>query len=281
MQNSIIFLDGQFKTISQDGFRAFSPGLIRGLGVFETLLCEDGKVFFLAQHYRRFLHGCDRYVLPQPMSLRETKDILGQLLRDNKLRDGRIRMMSWRKGWELHFAMLVVPRSPFPEKVYRRGFSACLYPRRLDRPFQLAKVKSLDYGFFLRAYEYALKNDCHEALLMNSRGQVVEGSRSNIFFVKDHKLFTPSLASGCLAGTTRQTVLTLAKSLNLKIPAASGTSVDLQSSEEAFLTNALVGIMPLTHFLGHRISDGQPGHLTQRLAQGYRKLSQEHADFLI
>ncbi len=276
-----IFLDGQYKKISQDALKVLSPGVLKGLGVFETLLCQDGKVFFFREHYRRFLHGCDRYVLPKPLILGEIKNIVAQLLRENKLKDGRVRLAAWRRGWELHFAIVVIPHCVFPSSVYERGFCACIYPKRMDRSFELAKVKSLDYGFFLKAYEYALEHDCHEAVFLNSAGEIVEGSRSNIFFVKDAKLLTAPLSSGCLAGVTRQAVLSVAKSLKIKTALVVTTLESFQNSDEAFLTNALIGIMPLTKFSGHKIGIGRPGPLTLRLFKSYKKLSQAHSTFLV
>ncbi len=281
MKMLTIYLDGEYKKVSENTLRALSPGLLKGLGVFETLNSENGKVYFLTEHYRRFLHGVDRYILPKPPALGEIKKILKQLLKDNQLQTSRIRFAAWRKGWQLHFAMMALERLPFPESVYRRGFSACIFQRPLDRSFHLAKVKSLDYGFFLKAYEYALKHKCHEALLLNSSGHIVEGSRSNVFFVKDNKLVTPSLQSGCLAGVTRQAVVSASKDLKIRTSMAHVTLADLKNFDEAFLTNALVGIMPLVNVAGHKIGSGHPGPLTQRLSKSYEKLSQAKSTFLV
>jgi branched-chain amino acid aminotransferase len=281
MKNMTIFLDGQYKKISENRLKGISPGLLKGLGVFETLLCEDNKVFFLPEHYRRFLHGCDRYILPKPPALKEIRTVVSRLLLDNKIKNGRIRLAAWRRGWELHFAVVIVDRVGFSDSIYRRGFRVGVYPRRLDRPFQLAKIKSLDYHFFLRAYEHALKNHCQEVVLLNTSGHVVEGSRSNIFCVKGRKLLTPSLASGCLAGVTRQMVLNAAKNLGIKTAVKVVTVEDLRNSEEIFLTNALVGLMPVTWFEDSKIAKGQPGPVTNLLSKSYGKLSQTHRTFLV
>ncbi len=281
MKMHTIFLDGQYKKIPEKALKSFSPGQLKGLGVFETLLCEGRKVFFLKEHYNRFVHGCDLYILPKPPAFLEIKNILAKLLDENQIKDGRIRLESWRRGCHLHFAVVVVERVGFSEKVYHRGFSACIYPRRMDRSFHLAKIKSLDYGFFLKGYEYALKNHCQEAIFLNSSGEVVEASRSNIFVIKDRKLLTPPLSSGCLAGVTRAAVLSLAKGLKIKISTSVVTLAGLQNCDEAFLTNALVGIMPLVNFAGHKIGGGLPGAMTKRLARSYKKLSEARGSFLV
>ncbi len=281
MPHALIFINGQYKRVSENHLKLMTPGLLKGLGVFETLLCDKGKVFFLPAHYRRFLHGCDRYVLPKPPALLQIKGILKELLKENKISEGRIRLAAWRTGWQLHFAVVVIAREGFSEKIYAQGFSAGVYPRRFDRPFQLARVKSLDYMFFLKAYEYALKNKFQEAILMNSSGHIGEGSRSNIFLVKQNKLFTPSLSCGSLAGVTRQVVLDAAKSLRIKTAAGQLSIDELQNCQEAFLTNALIGIMPLTRFGNHKIASGHAGPVTKRLLKSYKKLSQEHSIFVV
>ncbi len=276
-----IYLDGGYKKVSEKTLKGLTPGKLKGLGVFETLLCRGGEVFFLREHLKRFAHGVDRYILPRPLDLGRTKVIIAELLKINRLKDARIRLLGWRKGSGTHLAVVAIPHHAFSREVYQRGFCACIYPKRLDRSFHLARVKSLEYGFFLKAYEYALKNNYCEAVFLNSGGQIVEASRSNIFFVKGKKLFTPPLSSGCLAGVTRQMVLSAAKNLGVKVSTAMITPASFQGADEAFLTNALVGIMPLTCLGGCKIGLGRLGPLTLRLDKSYKKLSRERGIFLV
>lgn len=277
----IVHLNNEFVRITERDLKGFAPGYLNGLGVFETLLCEQGRAFFLQEHYRRFLYGCDRYILPSPMPLKAVREVLGRLLKLNQLKNARVRLMAWRKGCDTHSAVMAIPREPFSRAVYHRGFSACVYPGKLDRSPELVKIKTLDYGVFLRAYEHAIRNRHQEAIFLNSSGEIVEGSRSNIFIVKGKKLLTPHLNCGCLAGVTRQAVLNAARKLGLKTSAGHLFINDLRCSDEAFLTNALVGIMPLTGFQGHRIANGRPGAVTARLSKSYKKLSQRHGVFLL
>lgn len=276
-----IHIDGDDQQVQMEDLKALSPGFIKGFGVFETLLLENGKIHFLAEHYRRFSYGCDRYILPKPPGLGELKKILARLVTASGLKNARVRLSAWRKGYRVHFAVVMIPREAFSDKAYQEGFSACIYPKFLDRSPELAKIKSLDYGFFLDAYEYALHNDCHEAILLSSSGAIVEGSRSNIFLVKKNKLLTPALSTGCLAGVTRQAVLLAAKKAGVRTAAVELSVEDLHRCEEAFLTNALVGIMPLTYLGDHKIGSGRPGPLTARVGKAYKKLTQAQSDFLI
>lgn len=281
MPDLTIFYDGRRKQLTQKTAGALTPGRLKGLGVFETLLLEKGEVFFLREHYRRFLHGCDRYVLPKPPDLKKIRNILGDLVKVNRLKNGRIRLIAWRSGWEPHLGIMIVPRETSARPIFSRGFSAIVYPKRFDRPFQIARIKSLDYGFFRRACEYAVNQGHDEALLVDSQGHVIEGSRSNIFCVRKGKILTPALSSGCLAGVTREIVLNLARLSGVKVIKTHIFPRDIQNSDEVFLTNALIGIMPLTRFQGHRIASGRPGRVTMKLAQHYEKFSREQGIFLV
>jgi len=276
-----IYIDGHYKEIPTEDLKTLSPGFLNGLGVFETLLCEKSKIYFLEEHCRRFIYGSDRYILPRPKGIKEMKKIIADLLKSNDLQNARVRLAVWRKSYNTHFAVVVIPRESFLESFYREGFAACIYTKFLDRSPELAKIKSLDYGFYLDAYEFALLNHCHEAVLLSSSGTIVEGSRSNIFLVKKNKLSTPGLSSGCLAGVTRQAVLTAAKGAGVRTSAVELPLSALHGCEEAFLTNSLIGIMPLTYLGDHKIGSGKPGPVTLRVMQGYKKLRQVSSEFLV
>ncbi|MEK6537555.1 MAG: aminotransferase class IV, partial [Nitrospirota bacterium] len=129
-------------------------------------------------------------------------------------------------------------------------------------------VKSLDYWLFRERLRQARAAGFYEALLLNHKGELVEGSRTNLFLVKDGCLFTPSIKSGCLPGVMRQKVLEGARCLKLRCSAKTLTAQDLFAADEAFLTNALLGIMPLTALDKQPIGTGRPGPVTRRMAGG-------------
>ena len=93
-----IFIDGHDQQVRTEDLKALSPGFLKGFGVFETLLLEKRKIHFLPEHYRRFVYGCDRYILPKPPSLGELKKILARLIKANGLENARVRLAAWRKG---------------------------------------------------------------------------------------------------------------------------------------------------------------------------------------
>jgi 4-amino-4-deoxychorismate lyase len=95
------------------------------------------------------------------------------------------------------------------------------------------------------AREAAKLQGAEEGVWLNTKGYIAEGTMSNLFFIKDGTLFTPSLSSGCLPGTRRQLILGLARSLQIPNYEGLYPLSDLLLSDEIFMTNTLMGIMPV------------------------------------
>jgi branched-chain amino acid aminotransferase len=116
---------------------------------------------------------------------------------------------------------------------------------------------------------------CDEAILLNEQGYLAEGSTTNIFLASNNELITPSLESGVLPGITREVVLEIARAVNIKILERQVELKELIEAEEAFFTNSILEIMPLTWFDDKPIGTGKPGHLTKELLAAYKKLVDE------
>ena len=110
-----------------------------------------------------------------------------------------------------------------------------------------------------------------EAVFRNEKGNICETSTANIFLADSEKLVTPSPASGALPGITRKVVLELAGDSNIDISEREVSPRELQDSGEAFLTNSIMGIMPLVALNSKPIGRGRPGPVTGLLARKYRE----------
>jgi branched-chain amino acid aminotransferase len=111
-----------------------------------------------------------------------------------------------------------------------------------------------------------------ETLFLNEKGALTEAAGSNLFIVKNGALITPHYDSGILPGVTRIVVFELGAQLGIKVKEANCKLKDLQEADEAFITNSLIEIMPVTTFDGKPIADGKPGLITKRLMQAYKDL---------
>ena len=111
-----------------------------------------------------------------------------------------------------------------------------------------------------------------EALCLNEKGLLAEASMSNIFLVTEGILRTPGQESGILPGITRETILELASQLGVNTLEHDIRLDELFHAQEAFLTNSLIEVIPLTEIDGKPIGSGRPGSLTKGLMAAYRKL---------
>ena len=111
-----------------------------------------------------------------------------------------------------------------------------------------------------------------EAILLNEKGYIAEGSTTNIFLVSNGELVTPCAESGILSGITREAVLEIASAANIKTVERQVGLEELIKAEEAFITNSILKIMPLTWFEDKPIGNGKPGQLTKKLLAAYRQL---------
>ncbi len=267
MSKKFFWLDGEFVEATPALLESLTPGVLKAKGVFETMRAQNGKVNFLATHLRRMSRGLK--VLHLPPTIYHLKIYLNilELLKLNRLKTARVRLMIWRKGKILHHAIVAQPLERLTAAQYRKGFSASLtngHHRETCVP-----IKSLDYGIFREGLRKARSAGFDEALFVNRKGELVEGSRTNIFLVKDNCLLTPPIASGCLPGVMRQQVISAARRLKIRCAAKPLNAQDLLTADEAFVTNALLGIMPLTGLDKQKINTGNPGPITRRLARFY------------
>ncbi len=138
----------------------------------------------------------------------------------------------------------------------------------------LAQLKCTSRLLYERAQEEAKAKGFNEAIILNKKGNLAEASRANIFFVLRHELFTPALLCGCLNGITRKAIMDLAKIYKIKVNEGNFLPQALLGSDEAFLTNSLIGVMPLRKIGKKKIGRGK-NKLTQFFRQKYLQLLDE------
>ena len=123
------------------------------------------------------------------------------------------------------------------------------------------------------AFEYAHECGATEALFLNTRDEVCEGSRTNVFAVCDGQLVTPPLSAGCLAGVTRALVLEYGGAVETTLRLS-----QLMAASEAFLTSALRGAQPITAIDGIAIGGGAASHTHERVARACSPSSAQMRD---
>jgi branched-chain amino acid aminotransferase len=174
--------------------------------------------------------------------------------------------------------VLIVATSytPPPPETYQAGFKAVVSSIRQNSQSPLSRLKSANYLNNLLARREAKAAGGDEALLLNERGSLCEGSTSNVFLVKGNSLVTPSQESGCLPGITRQAVIEIAAGLGISIVQREVQLEELMQADEAFVTNSLLELMPLREVDGRSLGRGtekeRRGGVTERLMIAYGEL---------
>ncbi|MBO3840478.1 MAG: branched-chain-amino-acid transaminase, partial [Candidatus Brockarchaeota archaeon] len=111
-----------------------------------------------------------------------------------------------------------------------------------------------------------------EAVMLDSRGMVSEGSGENIFMVRDGVIYTPSTASGILEGITRDSVFHIAGDIGVKVVERDLTRIDFYYADEAFMTGTAAEVVPVVEMDNYKIGDGKPGPITRRIQEEFYKI---------
>ena len=271
MRKNIVFLNGAVISANQKLADSLFPYRLRGKGVFEAMRAYNGRIFALDEHLKRFDKGITFLRLELSVPKKEIKKQIYFLLKANRLPSARIRLVAWEEKGKARILIAALPYEPPARRKYTKGFKAFISKIRINEKSPLANKKSVSHSFLFKAFCEAKKRHCDEALLLNRRGFLCEGSRSNLFYVKDSVLFTPALSCGCLAGVTRAAILEIAWTLKIKCRKISALPEKLFKADEAFLTNSLMEVMPLTFVAGRPIGDGCVGKITTKLLLSYRR----------
>ncbi len=266
-----ILFNSQIINADRSFLETFTPGILKAKGVFETIRVYKNGMFGLDKHLKRMREGLKFFHLKMPYSLEEWSACVHQLLILNHLKEARVRLMAWQAKNKFETAIICQPLSILKENQSREGFKASLLILKKDKR-QFPHIKSLDYAFLRKAFLAAKRQGTDEAILVNKSGFLTEGTRSNIFFVKQEILYTPALQTGCLRGITRGYVIELAKDLGILCKAVQAKPKELFEADEAFLTNSVMEIMPLVKVENTVIGRGEIGPITCKIIKAYKEL---------
>jgi branched-subunit amino acid aminotransferase/4-amino-4-deoxychorismate lyase len=268
----IVFLNGKFLKLNQAKVSIAEPGLLCGYGLFETMRSCGGKIVYFEEHMRRLAAGAQSIGLRSKYTAAALKKAVKETVTRNAFKDAYVRLTLWKAESGAGVSIITRKYSPHSVQKYQQGFSACISSYRQNENSFFARIKTTSRILYQLSLQEAEKKGFDEAILLNGRGLIAEGTRSNIFLVKDAELFTPSLDCGCLDGITRKAIFDLAKKHHLKISEGKFTVRDLLGADEVFLTNSLMGVKPLTSIEGKSIGVKQCRKITQFLVKKYHSL---------
>jgi branched-chain amino acid aminotransferase len=279
-----VYIDGKFLNERDAKVSVFDHGLLYGDGVFEGIRIYNARVFRLKEHIDRLFYSAKAILLTIPMSHAQLMKATIEACRQNKLRDGYIRLVVTRGVGTLGLnpnrckkpSVIIIADKiqVYPQELYTRGMNIVTVPtvRNLHSALNPA-IKSLNYLNNVLAKIEANNSGVEEAVMLNAEGFVAECTADNLFIVKDGKLSTPPLSAGALYGITRQTVIELAEQFGISVSEPNLTRYDLFCADECFLTGTGAEIVPVVKIDGRTIGTGKPGPITKQLVREYHALT--------
>lgn len=282
MNDETVFLNGLFVPLKNACVSILDRGFAYGDGLFETMRAYRGGIFRMDEHLDRLLSSLDRVMIDLPVTRGELQKALYRTLQLNQLNDGILRLMVTRGeqapgllGHTSTSPTLVIharPCEPPPEFWFQEGVRISLFPDSAVSTSTLSQqVKSSNYLSHILIRHLAEKQNSVEGILLDHHGNVTEGTVSNLFMVKDGKLFTPTLNRHILAGITRQVVLDISRKNAIPVVERSISAKELHSADEIFLTNSGVEILPVSHVDGITVGQWQTRQITTFLQKAFRK----------
>jgi len=250
---SLSYWNGSILPVSEVRIAPDDAGFLFGDGLFETLRVDDGRPRDVEAHLDRLLDGLRRIgieIIEDRQGLRRAVDEVAEAAPRPV---ARLRLTISRGCTGIPSRLMTaILYEPPGEDLYGGGVAVRLLPQyRIDSESPLAGLKSLSYQANRLALREAEAQGAYEALLVNERGRLVEGSRSNLALVLPDGIFTPPATDGCLPGTVRRRLLEAGELRERPL-----SPEDLASAGEVLLMNSLIGVMPVSRVNSREIPVG-------------------------
>ncbi|MFC4098266.1 aminodeoxychorismate lyase [Paenibacillus xanthanilyticus] len=266
----------------------YDHGFLYGIGLFETFRTYGGRPFLLERHLERLAGGCRELGIRCELEPGALRVWLAEVMAANHLEEAYVRLTVTageaglglpQDDYEAPNRLLLVKPLPEPsERLYAEGKELALLETRRNTPEGPVRFKSLHYMNNILAKRElrgigAAPNA--EGLMLTKEGWLSEGIVSNLFFLKDGIVHTPSVDTGILPGITRARVMELAAAAGVRVQEGHYTWEGLKRAQEVWITNSIQEVVPITTLRGDdgartQVGDGAAGPTTTMLLRAYR-----------
>ena len=283
-RDGFIWMDGVEVPWREANIHILTHSLHYGVAAFEGMRAYETRngtaIFRLKEHIDRLFKTAHILGMKIPFSPKEIENASIQSVKSNKLKSAYIRPLVFygSEGMGLHANNLSVHVSIaswmwgtyLGEDALTKGIrvKTSSFTRHMVNSVMCRAKATGGYINSVMALQEVAKDGYDEALLLDAEGMVAEGTGENLFIVKNGELFTPVLTSA-LEGITRETIIQLAKKLNLKISEKKITRDEVYISDEAFFTGTAAEVTPIRELDGRQIGAGSIGKLTSLLQKAY------------
>lgn len=280
-----IWMNGKLVPWDEAKVHVLAHGLHYGTGVFEGMRCyptADGPaVFRLDAHLERMVKSAELYELAIPYSREALAEATLEVIRSNRLESAYIRPIAffdvatlsvWTKECPVSVAIAAFPTGTYHSNAADGVRVTISSIRKFDNAAIPAWGKACgQYINSVRAVQEAQRRGFDEALLLNSHGQIAEGSGENLFVVKNGTLLTNDVDASILMGVTRASILELARDLGIPTRVSAISVEDVLDADELFFSGTAVEVTAIREVDGRVISGGKPGTITRRIQDTFNQ----------
>jgi branched-chain amino acid aminotransferase len=258
-------------------------GFLFGDSIYEVICTYQGKPFFLDEHLKRLYSSASGISLKIPYDEMWIKTQVQATLDFADNPESYIRIIITRGVGDLDIdpssclkpnLIIFVKNIPqTPDEYYEKGISVALVSiKRNSRDALDPAVKTGNYLNNVLARVEAQKMGAVDAIMLNSWGQLTEGTTSNLFFVREGRLLTPKISCGILSGITREKIIQLANENGLPLEEGAWPGDELLKAEEIFLSGTVKRVMPVSIIDNRPVGLGKPGPITQKMMRLYSEM---------
>ena len=284
-----VWQNNEFLPFNEAKIHSTAFGLHYGTGIFEGIRCYETPngpaVFRLPAHMRRFADSCRIYRMPLTYSIEDLSKAAVETVAENNLPHCYLRPVAIRTGEQMgvlpHDTPLEVFIIPWTWGTYlgadalKNGADVCVSSWRRPAPDTIptmAKAGGNYLGGQLSKMQARVDNYV-EGIMLDSFGLVSEGSGENLFLVRDGKLFTSTISAGILHGITRDSVIRIARDMDLEVVEQSIPREMLYIADELFFTGTAAEITPIRSVDRIPVGTGKPGVITMEIQREYMGLA--------
>ncbi len=287
----VIYSNGKFVPKNEAKTSVYDHGFLYGDGVFEGIRAYNGRIFRLDQHLERMYDSAKAIDLKIPLSKEEMKKAIIETLKKNNLKDAYIRPIVSRGDGDLGLDPRKCPKpnifiitqewGAMYGDLYEKGLTAVTVGVRRNAPEALPpNIKSMNYLNNILAKIEANAKGGDEAIILDVRGNISEGSGDNIFAVKNGRILTPPTLNN-LRGITRAAAIELAAKEGIEVLETDIGLFDIYTADEVFVTGTAAEIAPITKIDGRLIADGMPGKITKKLMSAFKEMTKKEGTPII
>ena len=284
-QAELIWMNGELVAWEDAKVHVLSHALHYGTGVFEGVRCYETElgpaVFRHREHLDRLFASAELYYMPVPFEREALRQATLDLVARNGLRECYIRPLVFRGAGPLGLFPLDCPvevtiaafewGAYLGEQSREVGVRAKVSSwRRISSQALIPHAKaSGQYLNSILAKIETHKAGYEEAIVLDERGNVCEGSGENVFVVRDGVIATPPQTASILDGITRRSVIQVARDLGFEVVERDIARAELVLADEVFVTGTATEVVPLVEVDDHAVGDGRPGEVTRTVQSAF------------